>query len=102
MEAAIERDSHFWVGANHDPSNTSGSVGIEGWKGIAHYIPAKSPINGGPFVTNFNLGQGYNYFVNGRNLGPGEWNNLGLQDVMPTWRWVIDSPGTVDAVVRHE
>jgi hypothetical protein len=39
------------------------------------------------------LGQGYNYFVNGRNLGPGEWNNLGLQDVMPTWRWVIDSPG---------
>ena len=93
VEAAIERDSHFWVGANHDPSNTSGSIGIEGWKGIAHYIPAKSPVNGGPFVTNFNLGQGYNYFVNGRNLGPGEWNNLGLQDVMPTWRWVIDSSG---------
>jgi endo-beta-N-acetylglucosaminidase D len=23
-----------------------------------------------------------------------DWNNRSLQDVMPTWRWIAESPGT--------
>ncbi|MCO6044430.1 hypothetical protein NG895_10985 [Aeoliella sp. ICT_H6.2] len=91
IEGFYERDSQFWVGANGDPSDTSGSVGSRNWKGMAHYVPAKSPISGDAFVTNFNMGQGFNYWVDGELSRSGEWNNLGLQDVVPTWRWLLDA-----------
>ncbi|MCA9240362.1 MAG: hypothetical protein KDA37_09190 [Planctomycetales bacterium] len=86
-----DRESSFWTGANHDPSDTSGTVGSAGWKGVAHYVPEKSPISGGPFVTNFNMGQGSNYWIDGQFARAGQWNNLSLQDIVPTWRWLIDA-----------
>ena len=36
------RANRFWVGANRDPANTSTGGN---WRGIAHYIPANSPID---------------------------------------------------------
>ncbi|MES2570963.1 MAG: glycoside hydrolase [Verrucomicrobiota bacterium] len=84
------RDNRFWVGANRDPSNT---LTTEAWKGIAHYIPAKSPVNKLPFVSNFNTGHGSRYAINGQTLRTGDWNNLSLQDVLPTWRWIVQSTG---------
>ena len=86
-----QRDNRFWVGANRDPSNTTTS---SPWKGLAHYVPAKTPINSLPFVTNFNTGQGHFYAVNGAVLRNGDWNNLSLQDVLPTWRWIVESSGS--------
>ncbi|MGA9422109.1 MAG: hypothetical protein WBW61_07075, partial [Rhodanobacteraceae bacterium] len=56
------RDNHFWVGPNHDPSNTTTSAA---WKGIANYIPATTPISALPFVSNFNTGQGSLYAIDG-------------------------------------
>ena len=90
------RSSIFWVGWNHDPSNTSTA---SNWKGIANYIPAFTPITEVPFVTNFCTGQGYDFYVNGEKLSYPElsatgWNNLSLQDVLPTWRWIVQSTGT--------
>lgn len=79
------------MGANADPSNTSTS---SAWKGIAHYVPARSPITRVPFVTNFNTGQGHLFAVNGLVSATREWNNLSLQDVLPTWRWIVRSTGT--------
>lgn len=84
------RDLRYWVGANGDPSNTTTA---EAWKGIAHYIPEASPISSLPFVTNFNVGQGSRYAVAGTTLMVGPWSNLSLQDVLPTWRWMIESDG---------
>ncbi|HWQ92612.1 MAG TPA: LamG-like jellyroll fold domain-containing protein, partial [Clostridia bacterium] len=84
------RDNRFWAGWNRDPSNTSTA---NAWKGIAHYVPAKSPINRMPFVTGFNTGHGNRYAVNGQVVRTGEWNNLSVQDVLPTWRWIMRSPG---------
>ncbi|QDU54154.1 endo-beta-N-acetylglucosaminidase [Aeoliella mucimassa] len=92
VEQFYERDNQFWVGANADPRDTSGSVGSRGWKGLANYVPEKSPITDGPFVTNFNMGQGNHYWIDGMVSRRGEWNNLSLQDVVPTWRWLIDAP----------
>ncbi|MES2459283.1 MAG: glycoside hydrolase [Armatimonadota bacterium] len=84
------RESRFWVGANGDPGNTSTD---EPWKGIAHYIPEQSPITTLPFVTNFNTGQGHQFAVNGSVVGHADWNSLSLQDILPTWRWSIESGG---------
>jgi len=86
------RDNRFWVGPNHDPSNTTTSAS---WKGLANYVPATSPISALPFVTNFNTGQGNLYAIDGETLATSEWNNLSLQDVLPTWRWIMRSTGTV-------
>jgi endo-beta-N-acetylglucosaminidase D len=86
-----QRDNRFWVGANADPSNTNTA---SPWKGMAHYVPASSPITRLPFVTNFNTGQGHFYAINGRPLSKRDWNNLSLQDVLPTWRWIMQSAGT--------
>src|SRR5262249_14874248 len=85
------RDNRFWVGANRDPSNTDTT---HPWKGLAHYLPAKSPIANLPFVTNFNTGQGHLYAINGQILMTRDWNNLSVQDVLPTWRWIVRSDGT--------
>ncbi|MBK9096826.1 MAG: T9SS type A sorting domain-containing protein [bacterium] len=90
------RSSIFWVGWNHDPSNTTTA---NSWKGIANYIPAFTPITEIPFATNFCTGQGYDFYINGEKLSYPElsttgWNNLSLQDVLPTWRWIVQSSGT--------
>ena len=86
-----QRDSRFWVGANGDPSNTTTT---SAWKGVAHYVPALSPVTRVPFVTSFNTGQGHRYAVNGQTLATRDWNNLSLQDVLPTWRWIVQTTGT--------
>jgi endo-beta-N-acetylglucosaminidase D len=85
------RDSRFWIGANGDPSNTTTTAA---WKGIAHYITEQTPVTALPFVTNFNTGHGKKFAVNGTVLSTSTWNNLGLQDVLPTWRWIVESTGT--------
>lgn len=80
----IARDNYFWVGPTGDPGNPNPSAT---WKGIAYYIPEKSPITAIPFVTNFCLGNGSKFWVNGQQLRTGEWYNRSLQDVLPTYRW---------------
>ncbi len=90
------KSSTFWVGWNHDPSNTTTS---NSWKGMANYIPAFTPITSVPFTTNFCTGQGYDFYIDGEKLSYPDlstdgWNNLSLQDVLPTWRWIVQSSGT--------
>lgn len=85
------RDNKFWVGQNGDPSDTTTAAP---WKGVANYIPANSPITTLPFATNFNTGQGAQYFVEGSVSSGEPWNNLSLQDVLPTWRWIMRSTAT--------
>jgi hypothetical protein len=38
-----------------------------------------------PFVTNFNEGEGDTYAVEGTEVAAAPWNNLAVQDVLPTW-----------------
>ncbi len=87
-----DKENKFWVGANGNPATTS-TVVSGGWKGAANYFVAKSPINQLPFVTNFNVGNGNKFFVNGTMLRNRDWNNRSLQDVLPTWRWITESEG---------
>jgi mannosyl-glycoprotein endo-beta-N-acetylglucosaminidase len=85
------RDNRFWVGQNGDPGNTNTSAA---WKGIAHYVTELTPITTLPFVTNFNTGHGRKFAVDGTVLSTSAWNNLSLQDVLPTYRWIVESTGT--------
>lgn len=85
------KDARFWVGANGDPSDTTTA---SPWKGLATYVAESSPITAKPFVTSFNTGHGDFYNVEGRRVRDGGWNNLSLQDVPPTYRWVVESSGT--------
>ena len=56
--------------------------------------PANSPLATLPWVTNFNTGQGTFYAMDGEIVSAEPWNNLSLQDVLPTWRWIVHSDGT--------
>ncbi len=84
------RDSRYWVGANADPSNTTTT---SAWKGLANYVAESTPITAKPFLTSFNAGQGDHYSVGGSRLRTGTWHNLSVQDVPPTYRWVVQSSG---------
>ena len=87
-----EKESRLWVGENADPRKTETK---HNWKGIAHYVPAKSTVNRLPFTTNFCTGHGFNYFKDGINitspLWENGWNNMSLQEIQPTWRWIVES-----------
>jgi len=85
------RDSRFWVGANGDPSNTTTT---SPWKGFANYVAEATPVTAKPFLTTFNAGHGDFYSIAGQRRRTGGWNNLSVQDVPPTYRWIVQSGGT--------
>ncbi|MEU3749332.1 MULTISPECIES: endo-beta-N-acetylglucosaminidase [Streptomyces] len=85
------REARYWDGANGDPSDTTTG---SSWKGLAHYIPESSPVTAKPFVTSFNSGQGDFHNSGGVRVSSGGWNNLSLQDVPPTYRWLVASTGS--------
>ncbi|BBE31505.1 hypothetical protein OSSY52_16460 [Tepiditoga spiralis] len=87
QEEFYKKASRYWIGENNDPSNTESK---SNWKGLANYFPAKTPIVKLPFVTNFNTGNGHSFSVDGKLLSTKDWNNRSLQDILPTWRWIIN------------
>ena len=91
LSAFYTRANRFWSGANRDPSNTDTT---HPWKGLACYFAAGTPVTSFPFVTNFNTGQGYQYFIEGETVSELAWHNRSQQDVLPTWRWIAESSGT--------
>jgi len=91
-ETFYSNEEIFYSGWNHDPSSTN--VSGQEWKGTAHYYAAKSVLNDVPWVTNFNTGHGHIYAINGNVLRNRDWYNRPLQDILPTWRWRVESPGT--------
>ena len=70
-------------------------MGTGAWKGVAHNIAERSVINSLPFATDFSIGRGSNYYLDGVLVKAGAWWNRALQGILPTWRWIIDSAGTM-------
>lgn len=64
------------------------------WLGMSRFFADKTPILSTPFVTSFNSGHGVGYYVNGKLSRDNEWSYQSVQDVMPTWTWIIDSDGS--------
>ena len=57
--------------------------------GFSEWIPERSTVKGNfPFSTNFILGNGNRYNYYGKRTA-GAWYNMGAQDVVPTYRWLV-------------
>lgn len=87
----MEKEQKLWVGENKDPSDTKAQGNA--WRGIAHDIVDKTVITKADFVTHFNTGNGKQFSVNGKKVRDREWFNRSLQDILPTWRWMVDEQG---------
>ena len=99
QETYLTRSERFFTGGTQNPVNppaiadkTYYSVGAaEKFHGISSFITARSVLQGDlaaePFVTYFNLGNGYFFNVEGETTFNNEWYNVGIQDYLPTWRW---------------
>lgn len=58
--------------------------------GIASWIPERSAIQGKlPFATHFTLGNGDRYYYKGKKSASSSWYNMGAQDIVPTYRWLV-------------
>jgi endo-beta-N-acetylglucosaminidase D len=97
------RDRAWWTGPNLDPSRTGrnaevnlSDVGAQGenWDGVAAYIAERSVINGSNFVSNFNMGRGLDFYIDGKVSNEEEWSNINIQDIPVTWQWWIETTGT--------
>lgn len=70
-----DKEKAFWVkGADSNPN----------WKGIKTYVAEKTPVTQIPFVTNFSIGNGKGYFINGQKVSDKAWNYRSLMDILPT------------------
>lgn len=94
VDNLYQTERAWWSGPNKDPSQTGRGGAYPNWDGIAHYIAERSVIGQYPFVTRFNTGHGKQFFVNGTVSSNKEWNNAGIQDILPTWQWWLTSSGT--------
>lgn len=95
-----EYDNEF---QNSDPNKQ-----LQYFHGMAEYIPERTAIQGDlPFNTYFSLGNGDFYAYKGKKT-LGSWYNMGQQDYVPTYRWLIYQTGTtirstdIDAEFTHE
>ncbi len=91
VQQMINAEDRLYVGAAGDPSNTAAAVPGTSWHGFADHIAAKSPLTRDRFVSNFNYGLGKEYSINGVIASTQDWSNMGAQDVLPTWRWMVQT-----------
>lgn len=54
--------------------------------GMAKLMSARSSLTE-PFVTNFNIGNGSFFNFKGERQSDTPWANIGIQDILPTWRF---------------
>jgi endo-beta-N-acetylglucosaminidase D/PKD repeat protein len=92
IEEFENKENRLWVNEFKNPSIPTEVKGME-WKGISTYAIEKSVVNTLPFTTNFNIGNGYNFFIDGEKISSLDWNNRSLADIMPTYRWMIKNDG---------
>ncbi len=72
--------------------NTTASYSsLANWHGYAKAVRERSTLTETPFVTRFNLGNGSFMNKDGVTTWKHKWYNIGMQDLLPTWRWWIDN-----------
>lgn len=84
----FENEDKMWVNLQGDPSYIAGD---SDWPGFSGCLVERSNISHLPFVTSFANGLGKHRFVKGEKRGTQDWNNTGIQSVLPTWRWWIEN-----------
>lgn len=90
MKTSFEHEARFWVNTKNDPSNAAEYDNYQ-FPGMATGIAARSTVQEKPFVTAFSAGLGKYRFANGEKKGTQDWYHRGMQDILPTWRWWIET-----------
>lgn len=93
-----ERLEYVFTGGNQTPlwhlpifssANLQDNSTLKNFHGMSKFVTERSTVQGTlPFATNFILGNGMFYKVNGQNTY-GSWYNLSAQDMCPTYRWLV-------------
>ncbi len=79
---------------NNWETDSEGNPPFYKFAGLAEWIPERSAIQGNlPFGTHFILGNGDRYYYKGKKTA-GPWYNLGAQDMVPTYRWLVYDANT--------
>ncbi len=88
-----KKEKTMWVNSEGDPSAEIAYEDPTAWRGISTYVVERTPLTRLPFTTNFNVGNGYNFFIKGEKASNLDWNNRSLADVLPTYRWIMENEG---------
>ncbi|MEU3522280.1 endo-beta-N-acetylglucosaminidase [Streptomyces sp. NPDC038707] len=84
-------DDRFWTGRSMDPSRPDPG---DPWRAPAVSVADRSTVTSVPFATVFNTGHGLRWYDEGAVVSDTPWNHLGLQDRLPSRRWVVRTAGT--------
>ncbi|WP_327640586.1 hypothetical protein OHB24_20020 [Kribbella sp. NBC_00482] len=107
-------EQRFWSGPTGNPA-TSGRIeprtppyrtdvlNYKRWDGIAHGIVERSPYGALPIVTAFNIGVGSTFYLDGKQVRDGGWDNQGCADRALTWQyWTDGVTVTLDESTAYE
>ncbi|MDQ0791104.1 endo-beta-N-acetylglucosaminidase D [Streptomyces sp. B3I7] len=83
-------DDRFWTGRSLDPAHPDTT---DGWRAPALSVADRSTVSSVPFASTFNTGHGLRWYEAGRVTSEAPWNHLGLQDRLPSRRWVVRTEG---------
>ncbi|MFC7907261.1 endo-beta-N-acetylglucosaminidase [Streptomyces nigra] len=83
-------DDRFWTGRSLDPSRPDAT---DGWRAPAVSVADRSTVTRLPFASVFNTGHGLRWYEKGTVTSEAPWNHLGLQDRLPSRRWVVRTDG---------
>jgi endo-beta-N-acetylglucosaminidase D len=88
-------DDRFWTGRSLDPARPDGT---DPWRAPAVSVADRSTVTSVPFASVFNTGHGLRWYEDGAVTSNAPWNHLGLQDRLPSRRWVVHTGGSRPAV----
>ncbi|MFI5683502.1 endo-beta-N-acetylglucosaminidase [Streptomyces sp. NPDC051636] len=88
-------DDRFWTGRSLDPSRPDGT---DPWRAPAVWVADRSAVSALPFASVFNTGHGLRWYEDGEATSDAPWSHLGLQDRLPSRRWVVRTEGERPAV----
>ncbi|MFE3635945.1 endo-beta-N-acetylglucosaminidase [Streptomyces sp. NPDC059168] len=83
-------DDRFWTGRSTDPARPDTT---DPWRAPAVSVADRSTVSSVPFASVFNTGHGLRWHEEGAVTSDAPWNHLGLQDRLPSRRWVVRTAG---------
>lgn len=86
-----ERENRLWVNAEGDPFVSTATTGTD-WMGVSTYAVENTVIQSLPFITNFSMGHGYSFNIDGVRVSNKDWNDRSMQDILPTYRYHVVQP----------